>query len=253
MHALKICGIQISSADMDQIHGEISRMIKKGGQGFIVSGNVHGLNLAKKYGWLADFYNKANVVRIDGAGVAAGARLLGHHVPNRLTWADWALPLAKYLAEKKHTVFFLGGPKKIAEQAADKLKKHAPGLKIAGTHHGYFSKTGPQNTRVVNIINKAAPDILVVGMGMPLQEKWIIENSADINAQVFITAGAAFEYIAGTIIRCPKWMGDAGLEWLFRLAQNPRRMARRYIIGNPLFFLRVLIQLSGLRRKNKTN
>jgi len=99
---------------------------------------------------------------------------------------------------------------------------------------------------VIERINRLEPDILVVGMGMPLQEKWILEHHNAIRAKVFITAGAAFEYFTGTLRRCPPWMGNMGSEWLFRLMQNPPRMAKRYLWGNTVFILEVLKKRLGL-------
>ncbi len=248
MKNVKILGVKVTSADMHEIHTAISRFVAVNGQNFILSGNIHGINLAVKYAWLRDFYNRADLIRVDGAGVVIGARFLGDRIKSRNTWADWGWHLAEYLSEKGHSVFLLGGPEGVAEKAAERLKEHAGGIKIAGIHHGYFEKSGRENSTVIDIINQNNPDILIVGMGMPLQEKWILENHRAITANVFITAGAAFEYLAGTLQRCPKWVGDRGLEWLYRLLQNPRRMAGRYILGNTLFFINVLMERSRLRK-----
>jgi len=240
METLHILGIKITSAEMREVHEKISRFIERGGQSFILSGNIHGLNLARKYRWLADFYNRADLVRVDGAGVVLGARLLGYHICRRMTWADWGWSLARYLAEKGHSVYLLGGPTGTAAAAAEKIRNHAPGINVLGFNHGYFKKRGPENTAVIEKINHLEPDILVVGMGMPLQEKWLLENHNAIRAKVFITAGAAFEYLAGTLRRCPPWMGNMGLEWLFRLTQDPRRLLKRYLWGNTVFILAIL-------------
>jgi N-acetylglucosaminyldiphosphoundecaprenol N-acetyl-beta-D-mannosaminyltransferase len=246
METVSILGIKITSAEMQEIHNEISRLIDKEGQSFILSGNIHGLNMAKKYRWLANFYNRSDLVRVDGVGVVLGARLLGNQICSRITWADWGWHLAEYLAQKGHSLYLLGGPVGIADRAAEMLKNHAPGLKLLGTHHGYFEKKGPENMAVIEKINRLEPDILVVGMGMPLQEKWLLEHHNAIRAKVFITAGAAFEYFAGTLKRCPPWMGNMGLEWLFRLMQDPQRMAKRYLWGNTVFILAVLKKRLGL-------
>ena len=212
----------------------------------MLSGNIHGINLARQSGWLADFYNRADLVRVDGAGVVLGARLLGHSIPKRLTWADWGWMLARYLAEKGHSLYLLGGPIGVAVQAADMLTKHAPELRILGAHHGYFAKDGPENDEIIDDINSCRPDILLVGMGMPLQEGWLLKNYRQMDAKVFITAGAAFEFLSGSAKRCPKWMGDLGLEWFFRLSLEPKRMAKRYLWGNTVFFFDVLKERLGV-------
>ena len=241
----KILGIKITPAEPWELHAEITRLILQGVPGFILSGNIHSINLARKRDWLANFFNRADVVRVDGAGVVLGARLLGHCIPKRLTWADWGWILAEYLAEKGHTLYLLGGPEGIAEKAADRLIEHAPGLRILGANHGYFAKEGIENDNIIRQINRVEPDILLVGMGMPLQEKWLLKNYHRLNAKVFITAGAAFEYLSGSLKRCPKWMGNAGFEWLFRLILEPRRMGKRYIVGNVLFVVAILKEKIG--------
>ena len=243
---MKILGTKITPLKPEEIHTGISDIIRSGKKGFVLSGNIHGINNSKKHSWLNAFYSKADIVRVDGAGIVLGARILGYKIPKRLTWADWGWILARYLSEKGHSLYLLGGPKNIAAKAAEKLEAHAPGLKICGVHHGFFVKTGPQNNKIINKINYLKPDILIVGMGMPLQEKWLLENYADIDAKVFITAGAAFEYLSGSIHRCPDWMGDLGLEWLFRLALEPKRMWKRYLLGNAVFFINIFKQKAGL-------
>lgn len=233
---------------MAEIHAAISKYVASPGQAFILSGNIHGINLARQHKWLKDFYNRADLIRVDGTGIVIGARFLGERISSRNTWADWGWPLAEHLAAKGHSVFLLGGPKGIAEKAAQRLKHHAEGLRIAGTYHGYFEKSGPENDAVIDRINRRKPDILIIGFGMPLQEKWILENHAAISATVFITAGAAFEYLSGSLSRCPKWMGEWGLEWLYRLLQNPKRMGNRYIWGNTAFMANILLERFKLKQ-----
>ncbi|MBD3314865.1 MAG: WecB/TagA/CpsF family glycosyltransferase [Chitinivibrionales bacterium] len=117
-----------------------------------------------------------------------------------------------------------------------------PALRIAGVHHGFFEKEGPENDRIIKLINDARPDILIVGLGMPLQERWIHDNYKRLAVKVYLTAGAAFEFLSGRTKRCPAWMGRAGFEWLFRFLLEPRRMAKRYLWGNPAFLAAVIAQ-----------
>jgi N-acetylglucosaminyldiphosphoundecaprenol N-acetyl-beta-D-mannosaminyltransferase len=246
---IKILGVKITSAKPEEIHQEISRLIHTGGPGFVLSGNIHSLNLARKNPWLADFFNQADLVRVDGSGIVLGGRLLGHSVNQRLTWADWGWMLGAYAASQGHTLFLLGGPQGAASEAALKLAEHSPGLEVVGTHHGFFSKKGPENDAIIAQINRAKPDILVVGLGMPLQERWLLDNYSSIKAKVFITSGAAFQYLAGWTKRCPQWMASNGLEWLYRLLQEPAAKAKRYLWGNPVFIFHVLKEKYGRGRK----
>lgn len=237
-----ILGIKVTPGTMEDLHKQITLLIRQKCQAFILSGNIHGINLSTKLPWLADFYRQANLVRVDGAGVVLGARILGRKIPPRLTWADWGWPLAAYLAEQGHSVFLLGGPPGIAEKAKERLCAASPLLKVVGTHHGYFNKSGDENRLIIDTINKAHPDILIVGMGMPLQERWLVDNREHLGAIVCITSGAAFEYLAGELARCPSWMGRIGFEWLYRLMQDPIRMAKRYLFGNIQFIVKVLLE-----------
>ena len=125
-------------------------------------------------------------------------------------------------------------------EAATELKRWYPSLKITGTHHGYFEQGSPHEQRVLEHINEHQPDILLVGMGTPQQEVWVERHFDEVDAKVVWTVGALFEYVSGRIKRAPHWMSDNGLEWIFRLAVEPRRMWRRYLLGNPAFLYRVL-------------
>jgi N-acetylglucosaminyldiphosphoundecaprenol N-acetyl-beta-D-mannosaminyltransferase len=127
-------------------------------------------------------------------------------------------------------------------------------LRIAGVHHGYFDHTSgsPENEDVVQQINAANPDVLVVGFGMPLQEWWLKENWDRVDAGVAITLGAIFDYVSGELRRGPRFLIDNGFEWLARLLIEPRRLWRRYVVGNPIFLTRVLVQRlteEGSRRR----
>ncbi len=139
------------------------------------------------------------------------------------------------------TFFLLGAKPGIADKAAQKLIDRFPDLKIT-THHGYFDKTtdSEENQRIIRKINASKANILVVGFGMPLQEKWLKENWDSLNVNIGFPAGALFDYISGELKRGPRWMTNNGLEWLARLLIEPRRLFWRYVIGNTLFLYLVL-------------
>jgi N-acetylglucosaminyldiphosphoundecaprenol N-acetyl-beta-D-mannosaminyltransferase len=214
------------------------------GHAVIANVNVHCLNLTYRNRWLRDFLNNASVVFCDGAGVVLGARILGDRLPGRITPADWIERLAEIAAQRGFTLFFLGSRPGVADKAAARLRERFPNLRIAGTHHGYFDKTpgSAENEAVIQQINAARPHILFVGFGMPLQERWLADNWERLDVNVAFTCGALFDYVSGELRRSPKWMNDHGLEWLGRLIIEPRRLWRRYVIGNPLFLWRVVKQ-----------
>lgn len=248
MDSLKLFGIKITPGTCDDICREICDLACRDYQSFVIDANVHGVNLAWQLPWLAEFYHRADLVYVDGAGVVLGARLLGHRIPPRLTMADLGWPAVAHLARHGQSLYLLGNPPGVAARAAERLTAATPGLKILGTHHGFFQKTGPENDVVIAEINRLSPDVLMVGLGMPLEQRWVLDNYTRINARVFWTVGAAFQYWAGAIPRCPHWMADYGLEWLFRLMLEPRRMAKRYLWGNAVFLFRVLRERQRLAR-----
>ncbi len=138
----------------------------------------------------------------------------------------------------------MGAKPGVTAKAATKLKERHPNLQIVGTHHGYFDKIpdSAENEAIIAQINAVKPNILILGFGMPLQEKWLLENWDKIDANIALTGGAVFDYISGELQRGPKWMTDNGFEWLARLLIEPKRLWRRYLLGNPLFLYRVLKQ-----------
>jgi N-acetylglucosaminyldiphosphoundecaprenol N-acetyl-beta-D-mannosaminyltransferase len=240
MESLKLLGIKITPGTREEICQEIGCLAGQKQQSFIIDANVHGINLAWQLPWLAEFYHRADLVYVDGAGVVLGARLLGYNIPPRQTMADLGWPAVAHLAKQGRSLYLLGNPPGVAAQAAEKLRAAAPDVRILGSHHGFFPKTGPENDAVIAEINQLRPDVLMVGLGMPLEQRWILDNHARVNARVFWTVGAAFQYWAGVIPRCPRWMADHGWEWLFRLLLEPRRMSRRYLWGNAVFLVKVL-------------
>jgi len=156
--------------------------------------------------------------------------------------------LAAECAHYRFSLFLLGARPGIAEKAAVYLRQQFPDLNVVGAQHGYFDKTpgSVENEAVLEALRAASPDVLIVGFGMPLQERWLMENWNRVEVKVALTAGALLDYLAGEVPRAPRWMTDHGLEWLGRLIIEPRRLWRRYLVGNPLFLWRVLKQRLGL-------
>lgn len=227
---------------VDELHEQINNFIRQEEHALVLNVNVHCMNLMYDVSWLRPFLNSAEIVFCDGIGVVIGAWMLGEYLPQRITYADWMWQLCAFAESEGHSLFLLGAKEGISEQARDKLMQTFPQLNIVGTHHGYFTKTPehPENQAVIEVINRTKPDILMVSFGMPLQEKWLLENWDSLDANVALTGGAALDYISGNLRRAPKWMTDNGLEWLGRLIIEPRRLWQRYVIGNPLFLFRVL-------------
>lgn len=207
--------------------------------------NAHVLNQSQERPELRAALQDADLVYCDGYGVRVAARALELPTPHRMTGADWIWSLAALCQHRDLSIYLLGSEPGIAAEAAARLTRWYPRLRIAGTHHGFFEIGSPHAERVVEDINARRPDILLTGMGTPKQERWVTEHADRVDAGVLWTVGALFDYVSGRIPRAPGWLADNGLEWIFRLGIEPQRMWRRYLIGNPMFLGRVLHQTRG--------
>ena len=239
-----VLGVGVDEISVPALHAEVERLARGRRRGLVLNANAHLLNLAYHDAELRAFLNGADVVACDGAGVALAARLLAGRSLTRITYADWMPLLADFAAERGLSVYFLGARPGVAERAARRLRERVPDLRVVGTHHGFFDRrrVGQENEAVVEGINALAPDLLVVGLGMPLQERWLMENRSRLDFGVALTGGAAFDYVSGELRRGPRLLTQHGFEWVARLIVEPRRLWRRYLLGNPLFVWRVLRQ-----------
>jgi N-acetylglucosaminyldiphosphoundecaprenol N-acetyl-beta-D-mannosaminyltransferase len=206
----------------------------------VMYANVHVLNTAQRTPGLVDALRGADVVYCDGEGVRVAARLLGESLPERMTGADFIWDLARRLGESGLRIFWLGGAPGTADRATQLLAEKHPGLTISGTHHGFFEKVGAESDAVIARINECQPAVVFVGMGTPTQELWVARNRAQIDAPVVWCVGATADFIAQVQGRGPEVLTQNGFEWLARLASDPQRLFRRYVVGNPLFLARVL-------------
>jgi N-acetylglucosaminyldiphosphoundecaprenol N-acetyl-beta-D-mannosaminyltransferase len=238
---VNVLGVGVDPLTVEELHAEIGRLVRRREPGLVLNVNAHGLNLCYEDPRLRDFLNGADVVFCDGAGVMLAARILGRRIPARITYADWVWQLAAFVESEGFSLYFLGARPGVAQAAASRLKESYPGLEIVGVHHGYFDRS----EAVVEEINAAAPDILLVGLGMPLQEYWLMENWHKLDVGVALTGGGVFDYVSGRLRRGPRLLTGSGLEWLARLLVEPRRLWRRYLVGNPLYLLRVVRQRLG--------
>jgi N-acetylglucosaminyldiphosphoundecaprenol N-acetyl-beta-D-mannosaminyltransferase len=214
--------------------------------------NVRAMNFAYELSWYRDFLNNADLAFCDGFGVLLGGKLLGYPLQSvhRMTCPDYIEDLALACAKEDVSVFLLAGKPGVVDKAITKLVALTPNLKIQG-HHGYFEKYGEENDAVIDKINTFKPGVLYVGFGMPLQERWILDNINRIESRVFLPLGACLDFYTGSVYRGPRWMTDRGLEWLTRLVTDPQRLWERYMVGNPLFFYRLLREqiVQGARRR----
>ena len=189
-----------------------------------------------------DLLNRADLVYVDGAGVRLGCRLLGVDCPPRNTGADFLPHVLEMCARMGKTVGFLGGSPGAAENLRRSCREKFPSLDIPFVRDGYGSLE--EVASLEKELREKTPDLLMVGLGVPKQEEWIEKSRNKYRVTLYWSVGALFEYDGGRVSRCPPWMGRAGLEWLYRLAVEPKRLWKRYLLGNPRFLLRCLFSRS---------
>jgi N-acetylglucosaminyldiphosphoundecaprenol N-acetyl-beta-D-mannosaminyltransferase len=239
---ITFCGINVHTVRADSVIKGIRETISLNGRMLIAGINADLTNLSYREAWLREFMNSCDIVFCDGIAVKWGAKLLGTPLPARIPVPDWIDDLMGAAEKNNIRLFLLGASEEVMAAAKANLESRYPRLSIVGSHHGYFEKRpdSSENTAVVRLINESRPDVVLVGMSVPVQERWLWENWERLTVPVALVVGAVFEMLAGTKRRPPRWMTDHGLEWLGRLLLEPRRLWKRYLIGNPRFVAHVL-------------
>jgi N-acetylglucosaminyldiphosphoundecaprenol N-acetyl-beta-D-mannosaminyltransferase len=247
MKAIEFLGVRIHAIDVDGLLAEIVSRIRSRQKARIFHLNVHAFNITFNDPEFKKVINEADLVFCDGFGVKIGAKMLGHTIGERMTPPDWLDDLCRCLIENNFSVFLLGDEPGVAEKCADTLLSKHPLLKIDGIHHGFFDKAGRGNQQVIDMVNMANPDVLLVGLGMPLQEKWITANFQQLNSTIFLSVGALFRWVSGVDKRAPSVLSSNGFEGVWRLFTQPKKVWKRYIYEVPVFFLRIVREAIKLK------
>lgn len=236
----RVLGIDISVVDLPGLLQAIDELAQQECPSLVNNVNIHACNLAFEQPAFREILNRSEVVFCDGFGVKLAGWLTGNRLGQRMTPPDWIDELFALCVRKNYSVYFLGDTDEVVGQFSKKVQANYPDLKVAGWHHGFFDLQGLENEEVVVAIDESGADIIITGMGMPRQELWAWEAKPHLQKGVIIAAGALFRWYTGVEQRAPKWMTDAGLEWLARLLASPRRHFKRYVVGIPLFYWRVI-------------
>ena len=229
----RFLGVRVNSLTLDELNSLIAKAIQERTKWIIANHNLNSLYLYHHDQKMRAFYNKAKYVHIDGMSLILLGKLLRLPLKrdHRVTYADWVWSLMAKAAKHKWRIFYLGSKPGVAAKGAQILQQKFTGLNIA-TANGYFdiSVGSPENQTILTKINTYQPHIVMVGMGMPLQESWILNNFEQIDANIILPSGACMDYVAGVVSTPPRWMGKIGFEWLYRLKTEPRRLWRRYLL-----------------------
>jgi N-acetylglucosaminyldiphosphoundecaprenol N-acetyl-beta-D-mannosaminyltransferase len=242
MNDVRVLGVRVDVIDREGLERSILSNVHNGTPRVYAYVNVHAINIARRDDHFRNFLNSAAVTYCDGEGVRLGARLLGKRLPRRTVLTYWVWDLCRLMERDGLSVYLLGGRSDVVARAVQILGQKLQHLKIAGYHHGYFIKAGEESRKVVEEINNSGADVLFVGFGMPLQEHWINDHLGFLRSPIILPSGSMIDYVAGEKKPTPSWLAHAGFEWLYRLWREPRRLWRRYLIGNPLFLFRILSQ-----------
>lgn len=236
---VRICGVDIDAIDLETLLARVSAYADANAPALVNYVNVHGMNLAHDDAAFRDVLNRSDILFCDGFGVKLGARILGHRIGERMTPPDWIDRLFEQCAAAGHAVYFVGDTAEVIEVFVKTVRERHPQLSIAGHDDGFFELRGEQADRIVADLRAKRPPIVITGMGMPRQEIWARDVRDELQHGVFLATGALFRWYSGYEKRAPRWMTDHGLEWLARVVTSPRKLWRRYLVGNPRFLFRV--------------
>ena len=217
----EILGISFDALTMNEAEEAADRLMKAGNGGYIVTANTEILLAARKDRGYLEAVGSADLVAADGIGVLYAGRILRRHLPERVTGSDLTPRLLKRLAARSGSVFLYGAKPGVAERAAEMLQRTYPGLVIAGTENGYIK----DETLLWKRLREMKPDLLLLGLGFPRQEKWMAANRERTDA-LMIGVGGLIDVFAGDVKRAPEIWCRLGLEWLYRLIRQPWRIGR---------------------------
>ena len=237
---IEILGVPFARLDPPAALEQVERLYERESPAMVAHANVHTLNLTVEDPDYLEVLRAADMVLNDGKGVMLGARLLGSRFPADLNGNAMTPLVVERAAERGWPVFLLGAKPGVAEKLAGVLRRLHPSIHIVGHHHGHF--TAEEEPDVVLNIREVGAGLLLVGMGNPYQERFLDRRLTETGTKLGIGVGAYFDFMTGMVPRSPAWMNRYGLEWVHRLSKEPKRLWRRYLVGNPAFIARVLKQ-----------
>jgi len=246
VRSFRVLGIRVDALQIPEVIEKLEGWIQEGRRSHFVSlTNVNNVMEARKDPAFRKIQDSADLSLPDGMPLVWIGRLNGHPLRRRVYGPDLFLDFCRKTEGKGYSHFFYGGASGVGEQLVDEMSRRFPGTKIAGIYSPPFRELSQQeDALVVEKINQTVPDVLWVGLGCPKQERWIYEHRNRLRVPVIAGIGYAFDICSGRARQAPRWMREHGLEWLFRLCTEPRRLWRRYLIYNTEFVLNLLFEIA---------
>jgi N-acetylglucosaminyldiphosphoundecaprenol N-acetyl-beta-D-mannosaminyltransferase len=234
-----VIGVPVAPLSMTEVVDTVLDWTTEDRMRVAVGVNAAVCNLAARNGRFRSLLLDSDLAYADGQSIVWAGKLLGLSMPERVATTDLVLPLVQACAAQGKRVFLYGGRPEVVARAAHRLQDAAPGLRIAYSH-GF--RPAAETAELLSEIHEFGTDVLLVGLGDPLQQEWIASVRDRLRVPAVLTCGGLFDWTSGARPRAPHWMIAAGLEWLWRLILEPRRLAGRYLLGNPAFLARLAIQ-----------
>lgn len=238
MSRMKFMNTEIDNLTMDETLAEIDKLIQINKNAYVVTPNVDHIVQLERGGELCKVYKHADLILTDGKPLIWISKWYGTPIKEKISGSDLFPLLCKMAAEKGYSMFFLGAAEGVAAKAAENLMKRYKGLNVLGTYsppYG-FEKDEAEMSKIEKLIKDVHPHILIVGLGCPKQELFILHNKDRLGVPISLGLGASLDFEAGNIKRAPKWMVDHGLEWVYRITQDPKRLAKRYLVDDRKIF-----------------
>ena len=249
MQVSRILGLDVAGVDQQQLLRQVHDWVSFGhpGSGLVHTlsyVNAHCLNVVSQDRNYFEALRSFDLIYPDGEGAVWASRWLGMGPLHKITGADWIFDFCELAQKEGWGVYVMAGKPGVAQTACANLLKQYPSLCILGIRDGYFREM--DESRILREIEQVRPDVLFVGMGVPLQEIWITQWRNKLSVKICWAVGALFDYVAGKETRAPVWLRKHSLEWLWRMAVDPLGKWKRYLLGNPMFIVRIICQKYGI-------
>lgn len=235
---MKFMNTFVDNLTMDEAVKEIDLLIQQKKRSYVVTPNVDHIVRLEKDKEFKQVYDDADLILTDGMPLVWYSHLCGRPIREKVSGSDLFPAVCEMASQKKYSMYFLGAAEGIAARAAEIVKTRYPGLEIVGTYspsYG-FEKNVEEVSYIIHLLSEANPDILILALGSPKQEKFYYHIKDQLNIPITLSIGATLDFVAGSIRRSPRWMSNHGLEWVYRILQEPSRMSKRYFIDDSAIF-----------------